>query len=30
MKDLEYRMTIKLGTLMVVGIGAMATRAKFL
>jgi hypothetical protein len=26
MKDLEYRMTIKLGTLMVVAIGAMAAR----
>jgi hypothetical protein len=30
MKDLEYRMTIKLGILMVVGIGAMATLAKLL
>jgi len=30
MKDLEYRMTIKLGTLMVVAIGAMATLVKLL
>lgn len=30
MKDLEYRMTIKLGTLMVVAIRAMATLAKLL
>jgi len=30
MKDLEYRMTIKLGTLMVVAIGAMATLVKIL
>ena len=28
MKDLEYRMTIKLRALMVVGIGAMAMLAK--
>ena len=30
MKDLEYRMTIKLGTLLVVAVGAMATLAKLL
>jgi len=30
LKDLEYRMTIKLGTLMVVAVGAMATLVKLL
>ena len=30
LKDLEYRMTIKLGTLMVVAVGAMATLVKVL
>ncbi len=30
MKDLEYRMTIKLGTLMVVAVGAIATLVKLL
>jgi hypothetical protein len=30
MKELEYRMTIKLGTLMVVAVGAVATPVKFL
>ncbi len=30
MKDLEYRMTIRLGTLMVVAVGAIATLVKLL
>jgi len=30
LKDLEYRMTIKLGTMMVVAVGAMATLVKLL
>jgi hypothetical protein len=30
MKDLEYRMVIKLGTLMIVAVGAMATLQKLL
>ncbi|MGQ0591991.1 MAG: hypothetical protein ACT4QB_04875 [Gammaproteobacteria bacterium] len=30
MKDLEYRMTIKLGAMLVVAVGAMATLAKLL
>ncbi len=30
LKDLEYRMTLKLGTMMVVAVGAMATLVKLL